>query len=166
MSSIILRIITRCDREGLLYCRPLPNISHTGHSTVPRNRRRSLAVLDSRGLSKRLFMEDSVVSHRLSAAADVLGHESLPSILHWRARWFSTMSHRDHGLLETFVSMPLASRVRSRGESWCPRRYGIAQNTIIEYYAAPCGRVSRLCLLDGVLPHRPLLRGARWGRAR
>ena len=38
---------------GVLYCLPLHNTPHTGHSTVSRNRRRSLAVLDSRGQDKR-----------------------------------------------------------------------------------------------------------------
>jgi len=55
MSSIILRIIMRYDREGVLYCRLLHNIPHAGHSAVSRRRRHSLAVLDSVGLSKHLL---------------------------------------------------------------------------------------------------------------
>ena len=55
MSSIILRIITRCDTEGVLCCRPLHTIPQAGHSTVSRSPRRSRAILDSAWLEKRLW---------------------------------------------------------------------------------------------------------------
>ena len=61
--------------------------------------------------------EDYAVSHWLSAAADVRGHASLSRMLYWRVRRLSAMFHRAGGLLETCVSMPIASRVCSRGES-------------------------------------------------
>jgi uncharacterized protein (DUF2252 family) len=54
MNRIILHTITKCNRNGILCRLPLHNTLHTGHSTVSRRRRRSLAVLDSRGQDKHL----------------------------------------------------------------------------------------------------------------